>query len=162
MFLVFDQHKPARYRVNTLYVYLECQLDVLWLQLREDCNGHCNPHVVEAIRHQVGILNTHTRYLHDNVLVYADRILKTLPGDLDVAMFSCTGTEANELALRIARHYTEGTGLIVTEDAYHGNSHAIAEISTEDNEPEDRSDYIVTVPAPDTYRGPDKYQALVQ
>ena len=115
--------------------------------------GHCNPHVVEAIRHQVGILNTHTRYLHDNVLDYADRILKTLPGDLDVAMFSCTGTEANELALRIARHYTEGVGLIVTEDAYHGNSHAIAEISTEDNEPEDRSDYIVTVPAPDTYRG---------
>ena len=115
--------------------------------------GHCNPHVVEAIRRQVGILNTHTRYLHDNVLDYADRILKTLPGDLDVAMFSCTGTEANELALRIARHCTEGTGLIVTEDAYHGNSHAIAEISTEDNEPEDRSDYIVTVPAPDTYRG---------
>ncbi len=115
--------------------------------------GHCHPHVVQAIKKQVGILNTHTRYLHDNVLDYAERLLDKMPDDLDVAMFSCTGTEANELALRVARIYTEGTGIIVTEDAYHGNSHAIAEISTEDNEPEDRSDYIVTVPAPDTYRG---------
>jgi|TARA_B110000914_G_scaffold73905_1_gene64928 4-aminobutyrate aminotransferase-like enzyme len=115
--------------------------------------GHCHPQVVEAIRKQVGILNTHTRYLHDNVLHYAERLLNKMPDALDVAMFSCTGTEANELALRIARTYTEGTGIIVTEDAYHGNSEAIAEISTEDNEPEDRSDYVVTVPAPDTYRG---------
>ena len=115
--------------------------------------GHCNPRVVEAIRNQVGILNTHTRYLHDNVLDYAERLLDRFPSELDVAMFSCTGTEANELALRIARTYTQGTGLIVTEESYHGNSHAIAEISTEDNTPKDRSDYVVTVPAPDVYRG---------
>ena len=115
--------------------------------------GHCHPHVVEAIRKQVGILNTHTRYLHSNVLNYAERLLDKMPDELDVTMFSCTGTEANELALRIARTYTEGTGIIVTEDAYHGNSEAIAEISTEDNEPEDRSEYVVSVPAPDTYRG---------
>ena len=115
--------------------------------------GHCHPHVVEAIRKQVGILNTHTRYLHSNVLNYAERLLDKMPDELDVTMFSCTGTEANELALRIARTYTEGTGIIVTEDAYHGNSEAIAEISTEDNEPEDRSEYVVTVPAPNTYRG---------
>ena len=115
--------------------------------------GHCHPYVVEAIRKQVGILNTHTRYLHSNVLNYAERLLDKMPDELDVTMFSCTGTEANELALRIARTYTEGTGIIVTEDAYHGNSEAIAEISTEDNEPEDRSDYVVTVPAPDVYRG---------
>lgn len=115
--------------------------------------GHCHPHVVEAIKDQVGVLNTHTRYLHDNVLNYAERLLDKMPNGLDVAMFSCTGTEANELALRVARTFTEGTGIIVTEDAYHGNSYAIAEISTEDNKPEDRSDYIATVPAPDTYRG---------
>ena len=115
--------------------------------------GHCNPRVVEAIRNQVGILNTHTRYLHANVLDYAERLLDRFPGELDVAMFSCTGTEANELALRIARTFTQGTGLIVTEESYHGNSYAIAEISTEDNTPKDRSDYVVTVPAPDVYRG---------
>lgn len=115
--------------------------------------GHCNPRVVEAIRNQVGILNTHTRYLHANVLDYAERLLDRFPGELDVAMFSCTGTEANELALRIARTFTQGTGLIVTEESYHGNSYAIAEISTEDNTPKDRSDYVVTVPAPDMYRG---------
>ena len=115
--------------------------------------GHCNPRVVEAIRNQVGILNTHTRYLHTNVLDYAERLLDKFPGELDVAMFSCTGTEANELALRIARTFTQGTGLIVTEESYHGNSYAIAEISTEDNTPKDRSDYVVTVPAPDVYRG---------
>ena len=115
--------------------------------------GHCDPRVVEAIRNQVGILNTHTRYLHANVLDYAERLLDRFPSELDVAMFSCTGTEANELALRIARTYTQGTGLIVTEESYHGNSYAIAEISTEDNTPKDRSDYVVTVPAPDVYRG---------
>ena len=120
--------------------------------------GHCNPSVVEAIRNQVGILNTHTRYLHENVLNYADRLLGLLPDELNTAMFSCTGTEANELALRVARTYTGGTGLVVTEEAYHGNSYAVAEISTEDNEPEDRSDYVITVPAPDMYRG--AYQDL--
>lgn len=116
--------------------------------------GHCHPHVVAALREQIGVLNTHTRYLHENVLAYAERLLDKFPAELDVAMFSCTGTEANELALRIARTCTGGTGLIVAEDAYHGNSFAIAEISTEDNTPADRSDYIVTVPPPDTYRGP--------
>ena len=114
--------------------------------------GHCHPEVVEALQKQIALLNTHTRYLHENVLDYADRLLKKLPDDLDVAMFSCTGTEANELALRIARAFTGGTGLIVTENAYYGNSHAIAEISTEDNLPEDRSDYVVTVTNPDIYR----------
>ncbi|NOX67684.1 MAG: aminotransferase class III-fold pyridoxal phosphate-dependent enzyme [Gammaproteobacteria bacterium] len=115
--------------------------------------GHCHPHVVAAVCEQIGVLNTHTRYLHENVLAYAERLLNRFPSKLDVAMFSCTGTEANELALRIARSSTGGTGLIVAEHAYHGNSHAIAEISTEDNTPADRSDYIVTVPPPDIYRG---------
>jgi len=115
--------------------------------------GHCHPHVVAALCEQIATLNTHTRYLHENVLTYAERLLDKLPPELDVAMFSCTGTEANELALRIARTCTGGTGLIVTENAYHGNSYAVAEISTEDNSPADRSDYVVTVPSPDTYRG---------
>jgi 4-aminobutyrate aminotransferase-like enzyme len=115
--------------------------------------GHCHPRVIEAITQQVSQLNTHTRYLHENVVEYAERLTDKLPDELAIAMFSCTGTEANELALRIARTCTGGTGIIVTDFAYHGNSQAIAEISTEDNEPEDRSNYVATVPGPDLYRG---------
>ena len=115
--------------------------------------GHCHPHVVDAISRQAGTLNTHTRYLHENVLNLADRLTGKFSDDLDTAMFCCTGTEANELALRIARRCTGGTGIIVTDFAYHGNSQAIYEISTDNIPAEDVPDYVVTVPAPDTYRG---------
>lgn len=115
--------------------------------------GHCHPHVVDAISKQLGILNTHTRYLHNNVLDYAERLTEKLPGVLDTAMFSCTGSEANELALRIARAATGGTGLIVIEHAYHGNTQATYEISVEDIPAEQVPDHVVTVPFPDTYRG---------
>ena len=115
--------------------------------------GHCHPHVVEALTRQIRTLNTHTRYLHENVLDYAERLTEKFPDELDVAMFSCTGSEANELALRIARAYTGGTGIIVTDHAYHGNTHATYQISTEDIPPEELPDFVISVPAPDTYRG---------
>jgi 4-aminobutyrate aminotransferase-like enzyme len=115
--------------------------------------GHCHPHVVEALQEQIGTLNTHTRYLHDNVLDYAERLTQKLPDALDIAMFSCTGSEANELALRIARTYTGGTGIIVTEYAYHGNTHAIYQISPEDIPEDEIPAFVISVPAPDTYRG---------
>ncbi|MBT8097202.1 MAG: aminotransferase class III-fold pyridoxal phosphate-dependent enzyme [Woeseia sp.] len=115
--------------------------------------GHCRPEVVEAICRQAAELNTHTRYLHSNVVDYAERLLGLLPDDLNTVMFSCTGTEANELALRIAREVTNARGIIVTEFAYHGNSQLIADISTEDTPPERRPDYVETVPFPDCYRG---------
>jgi 4-aminobutyrate aminotransferase-like enzyme len=115
--------------------------------------GHCHPHVVDAITRQASTLNTHTRYLHENVLNLAERLTGKFSDDLDTAMFCCTGTEANELALRIARRCTGGTGIIVTDYSYHGNSQAIYEISTDIIPAEDVPDYVVTVPAPDTYRG---------
>lgn len=115
--------------------------------------GHARAEVVAAVTQQMAMLNTHTRYLHDNVLEYAERLLACFPSALDTAMFSCTGTEANELALRIARAASGGNGVIVTEFAYHGNSQTIADISTEDTPPEKRPDWVVTVPYPDTYRG---------
>jgi len=114
--------------------------------------GHCHPHVVEAICKQIGTLNTHTRYLHENVIELAERLTAKCPKELDNVMFSCTGSEANELALRIARTVTGGTGLIVTDYAYHGNTKAIFEISTEDIPADEVPDYVVTVPSPDTYR----------
>ena len=116
--------------------------------------GHCHPRVTEAIRRQLETLNTHTRYLHENVVSYAERLQEHLPGSLDVAMFSCSGSEANELALRIARAATGGTGIIVIEEAYHGTTQATFEISTEDNPRDEWPDHVVAVPAPDTYRGP--------
>ena len=115
--------------------------------------GHCHPHVVEAVTKQIATLNTHTRYLHDNVLDYAERLTGKFPDVLDTAMFSCTGSEANELALRIARACTGGTGIIVTDSAYHGNTKAIYEISTEDIPADEVPDFVVTVPSPDVYRG---------
>jgi 4-aminobutyrate aminotransferase-like enzyme len=115
--------------------------------------GHCHPHVIDALTKQIATLNTHTRYLHENVLDYAERLTAKLPDELDTAMFSCTGSEANELALRIARYCTGGTGMIVTDFAYHGNTKAIFEISTEDIAADERPDYVVTVPTPDIYRG---------
>lgn len=115
--------------------------------------GHCHPHVVEALARQIATLNTHTRYLHDNVLDYAERLTGLLPADLDTAMFSCTGSEANELALRMARTCTGNTGLIVTDFAYHGNTKAIYEISTEDIPAAEVPEYVVTIPTPDLYRG---------
>ncbi len=115
--------------------------------------GHCHPHVVEALTKQIKTLNTHTRYLHENVLDYAERLTEKFPDELDVAMFCCTGSEANELALRIARAHTGGTGIIVTDFAYHGNTQAIYQISTEDIPQEEIPDFVISVPAPDTYRG---------
>jgi 4-aminobutyrate aminotransferase-like enzyme len=131
--------------------------------------GHCHPLVVEALTKQIATLNTHTRYLHENVLEYAERLTGKLSADLDTAMFTCTGSEANELALRIARNYTGGTGIIVTDYAYHGNTKAIYEISTSDIDPAEVPDYVVTVPFPDAYRGEfrgegagEKYAGYVQ
>jgi len=115
--------------------------------------GHCHPHVTEAICEQARTLNTHTRYVHENILNLAERLTGKLPGELDTAMFCCTGSEANELALRIARRCTGGTGIIVTNFAYHGNTQAIYEISTDSIPADELPDYVVTVPAPDCYRG---------
>ena len=115
--------------------------------------GHCHPHVVEALSKQIATLNTHTRYLHDNVLEYAERLTGKFSVELDTAMFTCTGSEANELALRIARSCTGNTGIIVTDYAYHGNSKAIFEISTSDIPADEIPAYVATVPNPDTYRG---------
>ncbi len=91
--------------------------------------GHCHPHVVQAIAAQLGVLNTHTRYLHEGVVSYAERLLATMPDALGHVMFTCTGSEANDLALRIARSYTRRQGVIVTRLAYHGLSESVSELS---------------------------------
>ncbi|TAM33703.1 MAG: aspartate aminotransferase family protein [Burkholderiaceae bacterium] len=91
--------------------------------------GHCHPRVLAAMQEQASAINTHTRYLHEKVVNYAERLLATMPAVLSNAMFTCTASEANDLALRIARDYTGGTGVIVTSYAYHGITSAVAEVS---------------------------------
>lgn len=93
------------------------------------CVGHCHPRVVAALSRQAALLNTHTRYLSSVTLDYAERLLATLPSPLGHVMFTCSGSEANDLALQIARHCTGHEGVIVTTNAYHGTTTATAAIS---------------------------------
>ena len=91
--------------------------------------GHCHPRVVEAIARQAATLNTHTRYASEPILDYAERLLGTYPAGIGQVMFTCTGSEAVDLALRVARFYTGGEGIVITANAYHGVTTAAAEIS---------------------------------
>ena len=112
------------------------------------CVGHCHPHVVQAIARQAGVLNTHTRYLHETVLDYAEKLLATFPAEIGHVMFTCTGSEANDLALRVARTCTGGSGFIVTETAYHGVTSALAELSPSLGLPAAKDSHVRLVPPP--------------
>ena len=114
--------------------------------------GHCRPEVVAAIAHQAGVLNTHTRYLGEGILDYAERLLATFADELSQVMFTCTGSEANDLALRVARRHTGGTGIIVTELAYHGVTASIAEMSPSLGAAVPLGTHVRAVPPPDAYR----------
>jgi len=114
--------------------------------------GHCHPAVVAATARQAAIFASHTRYLHDTVLDYAERLLGHFPPELSHVMFTCTGSEANDLAFRIARAHTGGTGFIVTENAYHGVTYAIAGMSPSLGEGVPLGEHVRTIPAPDPLR----------
>ncbi|KAF1052912.1 MAG: 5-aminovalerate aminotransferase DavT [Stenotrophomonas maltophilia] len=114
--------------------------------------GHCHPSVVEAIARQAGQLNTHTRYLQEGILDYAEDLLGTFPSGLDRVMFTCTGSEANDLALRIARQFTGGTGVIITRFAYHGVTGDISQLSPSLGAGITLPAHARTVRAPDAYR----------
>src|SRR5690242_19090203 len=91
--------------------------------------GHCHPQVVAAGQRQMELLNTNTRYLSELVLEYAEKLTATLPESLRVCFFVNSGSEANELALRLARAHTKARDLIVLEQAYHGNTTTLIDIS---------------------------------
>lgn len=116
--------------------------------------GHCHPHVVEAVHRQMQTLNTHTRYLHEGILDYSERILATMPQEIDRAMYMCTGSEANDLAVRVAQEYTGGQGIIVTREAYHGTSALTSGLSPALGSGQRMSPTARTVSAPDSYREP--------
>lgn len=114
--------------------------------------GHCRPEVVEAIARQAATLNTHTRYLHDDIVAYSERLLASFPRDLSHVMFTCTGSEANDLALRIAKKFTGGTGFIITDMAYHGGTDLVAGLSPSLGAAVDLGEHVRTVAAPDSFR----------
>src|SRR5436190_7626555 len=110
--------------------------------------GHCHPQIVQAIARQAAVLNTHTRYLHETVLDFAEKLLSTFPPEIGHVMFTCTGSEANDLALRVARTCTGGTGFIVTANAYHGVTSALTELSPSLGLPLPEGSHVRLVPAP--------------
>jgi 4-aminobutyrate aminotransferase-like enzyme len=91
--------------------------------------GHCNPDVVARISKQAATLNTHTRYITDGPVELAERLLATMPSELTSVTFTCTGSESNDLAVRISKAATGGTGFIVTEAAYHGTTETLSGMS---------------------------------
>ena len=125
--------------------YLDCYNNVPQV-------GHCHPRVTAALCEQARQLNIHTRYLNERVLDYSERLTACFPDPLDRAMFVCTGTEANELALRIARSLSGNQGVIVSDFSYHGNSGGLAVLTTGLPHPEPLADFARPVTIPDPYR----------
>jgi 4-aminobutyrate aminotransferase-like enzyme len=117
--------------------------------------GHCHPRIVEAAERQMRLINTNTRYLHEHLVRYAERLTATLPDPLRVCFFVNSGSEANELALRLARAHTRQRDVIVLDAAYHGNTTTLVEISPyKFNGPggNGQPPWVQVVPIPDVYR----------
>jgi len=117
--------------------------------------GHGHPRVVEAVAAQARLLNSNTRYLHEGAVELAERLLASMPGGtrFDRVLFVNSGSEANDVAWRIARSVTGGSGAIVSEFAYHGMTEATADLSPEEWPPGSTPAHVALMPAPDGYRG---------
>ncbi len=125
--------------------YLDCYNNVAHV-------GHCHPRVVAAIAGQAATLNTHTRYFHDGVLDYIERLTATLGHGTSQAIMVCTGSEANDIALRMAHAVTGKTGMIATDNTYHGNTTAVSQLSTRKPPIGGYAPNIRLVPSPETLR----------
>ena len=125
--------------------YLDCYNNVPHV-------GHCNPRVVEAICRQSATLNTHTRYLHEGILDYVERLTATFDGALSTAILTCTGSEANDIALRMAEAATGQRGIIATDFTYHGNTAIVSQLSRSNIPGVGPGEFVRFVPAPDSYR----------
>ena len=111
--------------------------------------GHCHPRVVEAVARQASTLNTHTRYLHEAVLDYAADLLSTMPDEIGRLMLLCTGSEANDLAVRVAQAATGHQGVVVSAEAYHGNTALVSQLSPALGSAQALAPWMRVVPAPD-------------
>ena len=122
--------------------------------------GHCHPRVLAALEEQNRLLNTNTRYLHDNIVTYAEELTNKLPAKLDICYFTNSGSESNDLALRMARNYTGSNQTIVLTGAYHGHTKATIEVSPYKYDGPGGAgspNFVHQIPMPDSYRG--KYRS---
>ncbi|WP_428229858.1 aminotransferase class III-fold pyridoxal phosphate-dependent enzyme [Flavobacterium sp.] len=122
--------------------------------------GHCHPVVVRKMQKQIATLNTNTRYLNDAITEYAEKLTATLPSKLSVCYFVNSGSEANDLAIRMSRHFTRQKDIIVLDHAYHGTSTVAMEMSPYKFDSKGGSGqmpWIHKAINPDLYRGPYKY-----
>ena len=129
--------------------YLDCVNNVCHV-------GHSHPGVARAGLEQAFVLNTNTRYLHDNLSDYVESLLSFFPESLDTCFLVCSGSEANELALRLARAYTGAKDIIALDGAYHGNTQALIDISSYKHSGpggQGAPEWAHIVPMPDGYRG---------
>jgi 4-aminobutyrate aminotransferase-like enzyme/Ser/Thr protein kinase RdoA (MazF antagonist) len=110
--------------------------------------GHAHPTVVQSVNRQNALLNTHSRYLHEGIVELAERLLATMPDGLDTILFTTSGTEANELAWRMATAYTGGNAAIIAEHAYHGSSKWTTDLSSNEWPPGYRPAHVGTFAAP--------------
>ncbi len=118
--------------------------------------GHCHPQVVAAAQSQIAELNTNTRYLHDNITHFAERLAGLFPDPLSVCFFVNSGSEANELAVRMARHYTKRHGMVTLAGGYHGNTSTLIDLSPYKHDGpggQGAPEWLHRVDCPDTYRG---------
>ncbi len=143
--LHFVRGQGTRLYTDTGEEYLDAYNNVV-------CVGHCHAHVVEAVCRQASMLNTHTRYLHEGIVDYAERLVAKLPDEVDRVMFLCSGSEANDLAVRVAQAATGGTGIIVTSEAYHGNTALITGLSPSIGADQPMLPDMRMIPSPDTWR----------
>jgi 4-aminobutyrate aminotransferase-like enzyme len=125
--------------------YLDCYNNVPHV-------GHCHPKVVQAIAAQAATLNTHTRYLHDLVLDYIERLTGRMGHGLSQAIMTCTGSEANDIALRMAQAVTGARGIIATDNTYHGNTTAVSALSSRKPPIGGYPGHVRLVPSPDSLR----------
>jgi len=129
--------------------YLDCINNVCHV-------GHCHPHVVKAGQDQMGVLNTNSRFLHDNLVMYAERLCSKFPSKLCVAYLVNSGSEANDLALRMAHQHTGNKDVITLDHAYHGHVISLIDISPyKFNKPGGAGcpEFTSVAPVPDVYRG---------
>ncbi len=115
------------------------------------CVGHAHPHVVAAMHDQAGTLNVHSRYMHEGIVQLAERVTELHGDQIESVVFTCSGTEANEVAMTMARLATQGTGFICSNAAYHGNSQQVGQLTyVSIDEPRDRN--IRAFPFPEKFR----------
>jgi len=143
---LFYEHPLQIVRAEGVWMYDEHGRTYLDAYNNVPVVGHCHPAVVEALTRQARTLNTHTRYLAEQPLQLAEQLLATMPQELGSVIFTCTGSEANDLAVRVSKSVTGGSGFIITDFAYHGATDVVAGMSPEDGGP--LGPGVYTVPSP--------------